>query len=366
MMKSYAWFVCLSIVLIGGALAARGEEKNAGLGTIVFLQVQEPKENAFTFLLPKGWLVEGGVFRVNPLAQSGPMNSIAAKMDIAVKKDPQGSVMGRWLPDIMYFDATNSPVGQMGLAPTGSSYNGMTVLPVMPAGQFLTQVVVPYLHPQAGDFQITEQRALPDLAQRCQQQVLAMLGQYGSSFSYDAGLLGLTYTEGGVRYEEKIVTVVENWGQLGAGMWGNKETFCLRTPAGQFELWGPVFRTIQTSVKLNPQWVAAEMRGQMDRAAIVRKTQQEIQQINQEIIENRQKTNAEINNDMYLTLTDQEEYVNPHTNEVEVGSNQWKYRWENESGEIVYTDDGNYNPNQDPAINRTDYKVSEVRPRFPN
>jgi hypothetical protein len=33
---------------------------------------------------------------------------------------------------------------------------------------------------------------------------------------------------------------------------------------------------------------------------------------------------------MFLTLTEQEEYVNPYTNEVEVGSNQWKYRWVNE------------------------------------
>ena len=41
---------------------------------------------------------------------------------------------------------------------------------------------------------------------------------------------------------------------------------------------------------------------------------------------------------MYLTLTEQEEYVNPYTNEVEVGTNQWQHRWINESGDVIYTD----------------------------
>jgi len=64
-----------------------------------------------------------------------------------------------------------------------------------------------------------------------------------------------------------------------------------------------------------------------------------MQRIEQQITEHRQKTNAEIHNDMFLTLTDQEEYVNPFTNGVKMGSNQWKHRWENEAGDIIYTND---------------------------
>jgi len=90
--------------------------------------------------------------------------------------------------------------------------------------------------------------------------------------------------EGGPAYEEKMVGVVEDWGQI----------------------------AIQT--------------------------QREVERIGREITEHRAQTNAEIHNDMFLTLMEQEEYVNPCTNEVETGSNQWKYRWVNESDEVIYPD----------------------------
>ena len=68
---------------------------------------------------------------------------------------------------------------------------------------------------------------------------------------------------------------------------------------------------------------------------------------------------------MFLTLTDQEEYVNPYTNDVETGSNQWSHRWVNESGDIIYTNQEDYNPNTDINLNRSDYKLTPIRKRGP-
>ena len=68
---------------------------------------------------------------------------------------------------------------------------------------------------------------------------------------------------------------------------------------------------------------------------------------------------------MYLTLTDQEEYVNPYTNEIEIGTNQWQYRWVSESGDVIYTDSEEYDPNIDINLNRSDFKRSRIRERFP-
>lgn len=68
---------------------------------------------------------------------------------------------------------------------------------------------------------------------------------------------------------------------------------------------------------------------------------------------------------MFLTLTDQEEFVNPYTHKIETGSNQWAIRWENESGDVIYTNDENYRPNHDSRLNRLDFKKSVVRKRFP-
>jgi hypothetical protein len=354
----------LMLIFIFSIQVTYSDINQTGNNTIIFQRVQEKNEKAFSLLVPKGWQTDGGIMRINPLNQGGAAQSIAAKVDFAVKKDNQGSVMIRWLPDVLFFDARMSPAGQMGLYPPGSNYNGMTVYPIMSAVQFLQQIAFSYAHPQATGIRIIEQKNLPETAQKFQQRVLSSFPQL--TFSYDAGLLTVEYQEAGIRFREKIITIIENWGQLGAGMWGNKETFLIRTPVNEFEKWQPTFSIIQNSVQISSQWMAGEIRGQQQRGQIMINTMQEMQRIEQAIGEHRQKTNAEIHNDMFLTITDQEEYVNPFTNEVEYGSNQWQYRWTNPNGDVIYTNNEDYDPRVDVHLNRTDYKRTPIRKRFPN
>jgi hypothetical protein len=70
-------------------------------------------------------------------------------------------------------------------------------------------------------------------------------------------------------------------------------------------------------------------------------------------------------NDNYLTLMELEEYVNPYTNEPEIGSNQWHYRWVTEDGEEFYTDSEEHDPNIASVLNRTDWRRTAIRPRLP-
>ncbi len=333
------------------------------LSTMVFTRVEEPNERAFTILIPKGWQVKGGIFRVDPTAQGGAAQSIAAKLDFAVMKDRQGSVMIRWLPDVLFFDMRYSPAGQMGLFPPGSNYNGMTVYPLIPALQFIRQVAFRYAHPNASNVQVKDRRSLPGLAEQYLRQARALGPMI--DFSYDAATATLAFNEKGFLYEERMIAVVENWGKAGAGLWGNKETLLIRAPLHELAKSEAVFSVIQSSVRITPQWLAGEIRGQAQRGEIMLRTQQDMQRIEREITEHRQKTNAEIHNDMFLTLTDQEEFVNPYTNEVETGSNQWKYRWVNEAGDVIYTDKESYDPRVDANLNRTDFKRTPVRKRLP-
>lgn len=127
----------------------------------------------------------------------------------------------------------------------------------------------------------------------------------GMNYIYDAVISDYTYTENGIQYYERLLTVVQDLGPAFAGMWKNR--------------------------------------------------------IDQEIQHGHMKTNSEINHEMYLNLTSQEDYVNPFTNEIDRGSNQWNYRWLNEQGNIVYTDDINYNPNSDPTLQIQGYKLSKVK-----
>ncbi len=328
---------------------------------LFFQRVAEPNERAFTLLVPQGWQTEGGIFRVNPTAQGGAAQSIAAKLDFTVKKDGPGTVMLRWLPDVLFFDMRRSPAGQMGLFPPGSNYNGMTVYPVMSAEQFIMQIAFPYAHPSAANVQILSQKKLPRLAQHHLR--MARIIQPMIDFSYDAAIIGYTYTENGQQYEERMLAVVENWGQAGAGMWGNKETFFIHAPVGQLKQWEPIFKEIRTSVIVNQSWLSEEIRGQMIRGGIMNQTLQEMQRIEREMTAHRQKVNAEINHDFFLTLTGQAEYVNPFTKQVETGSNQWRFRWVNGQGDVIYTDREDYNPNTDARLHLSGFMRAKVRKR---
>ncbi len=343
------------ICLLGIVLFCYGQ----GINHIVFESKSEPKENAFKYRLPKDWVTEGGIFRIDPTAGGGSGNAIEAKLDFSMKKDNAGTVMMRWLPDMSYFDMSNSPAGQMGMFPTGSNYNGMMVLPKMSGLQFIQQVVIPYAHPSIYNYQVEEQKSSPEIV-----KAIKKADEYFNyPFVYDAGVMTITYEENGVSYKENIISVTMDFGALGAGMWKNRFTLFGRAPVDEYEKWEPVFQEIIYSVKINMKWLIGEIQGQVTRGEISAEVLRKLQQMDQEIQQNTSKTYAEINNDMFLTLTEQEEYVNPYSKEVEIGSDQWKYRWVNESGDVVYADGDDYDPNLDDILNRTDYKKTPIRKR---
>jgi hypothetical protein len=173
----------------------------------------------------------------------------------------------------------------------------------------------------------------------------------------------ISYEEDGINYKEKVISVTMDFGELGAGLWKNRFTLFGRAPHDEYEKWEPIFQEIIYSVKINMKWLIGEIEGQVKRGEINIEVLRKIQQLDQEIQQNTSKTYAEINNDTFLTLTEQEEYVNPYTKEVEIGSDQWRHRWVNESGDVVYSDLDDYDPNLDEILNRTDYKKTPIRKR---
>jgi hypothetical protein len=332
-----------------------------GSDTMVFVKYTEQKEQAWTMLIPKGWQTEGGIRRIDPVSTGDAANAIAAKVDFAVKKDAKGSVMMRWLPDMYRVDSSYTPAGQLGMFPEGSRMNGMLVMRCPSAKDYLLKVAFPEAHPNPTDVKLVSSKAQPKVVSALKEltKTVPLMG----SFSYDAVLVTATYTEGGVKYKEQAFTVIENMGQVGAGMWQNKSTILARAPVDEFDKWAPVGAVLVSSVKLSPTWVEAQLKGEAERTQIYQQTQREIQRIGEEIVANHQKTSAEINNDMFLVLTGQEEYINPYTGQTEVRPDGWKYHWQNESGELVVTDSEEYDPNLDVELKRTGFKRSAARKR---
>ncbi len=329
---------------------------------VIFYRSSEPNEKAFTFLLPGGWNVSGGITRVDPNTSGGSGNAIEAKLYMKISSPDNKAGMG-WLPDTRFFDMRRYP-GQNLVAhlfPDGSNYNGMMVMRMLSPADFIREIAVPFAHPHALNLKITAVQPLPELSEEYRKLSVLMLAGY--HFEYQAAIVSMEYSENGIQYLEKMVCSIEDWGQPGGGLWSNKETWYVRTEKPLFESFAPVFATIGHSVKLNPEWISREIRSQQVNSNIALQTQRDIERIDREITEHRAITNSEINNDMYLNLTGQEDYTNPFTGETERGTNEWNNRWENEQGDVIYHNSNSYNPNDDADIRIKGFKRSEVRKR---
>jgi len=69
------FFIALSILTCTFVFA-----RNSALPvTVAFEPVNEPNEGALSLLVPKGWQIQAGVYRVDLNYQWGPSQTIAAK-----------------------------------------------------------------------------------------------------------------------------------------------------------------------------------------------------------------------------------------------------------------------------------------------
>jgi len=320
-----------------------------------FQRRNEPREKAFSLLVPRGWLVEGGAIRILDERHGGALNMIDCKFDLAVKNNRQGEVMMRWLPEMLCIDSS-----QAWGHPEGSIFNNALVRTKRAPARFVVEVVIPYAHPQARNVIVKEVRNLPALASLFQTSVPKEL-RYFTNMSYFAAMVTVSYEENDRRYDERVVTILEDFGPGGGGLWKNRTTVIARTPQGEFPRWEKVFSVILNSGQWNMQWITGEIRGQLQRQKTVVLTNQDLQRIDREIAEGRRKTQAAIQRDMHLTLMGQNDYRNPFTGKMEKDTAAWKYRWVNSAGEVIYSDDRSYDPNTDPALRVSGFRRTPGR-----
>jgi len=336
---------------------ASGQAAKPSSKLVRFHRVSEPREGAFTMLIPDGWSTQGGVYRVDPSRAHGTGNAVAAKVDFIVTRDAAGTAMMHRLPDTSYKDMRGSPAA--GMFPPGSNYGGMVVSPPMDALSYLLNVVLRQSRPQARNLQVVAKVPLPKVASAYDQFDRSM-GLPAGFQKNNTALAVVTYDEGGTHFEEVLYTDVLVSG-IGTGVWGVKETYTARAPASEFAALRPVFQLMNDSTKLNKQWMARELQGQDARAKIFSDVQQHNQQVDAEIVQHRQQTNAEINNQMQLLLADKTTEINPHTGQKE---NVPIYSDSGRQGRVFYGRDGTavlatdpyWDPEKDPNYANKGYQ----------
>lgn len=182
-----------------------------------------------------------------------------------------------------------------------------------------------------------------------------------SPFRYDAAALVMDYAEKGGKFREVLFTAIRDG--RGFGIWCNEWTMAARAPAAAADQWKPVLDAIRMSVQFNKQRLAKVLQNADERGRIIHETQPYIAKLDREIYENREKTRCHIQNENYLLITGQEEYVNPYSKEVEVDTAYYKKRWTTSDGRYLCTDDELLDPNKVDGLNKVEWKATQVRPR---
>ena len=227
---------------------------------------KEPKEGAFTLLVPQGWKLGGGIFRVDPIRGGGPRQSIEAKLDLVLGIDTEGTIGLRFLPDWYYCDIRHMPVAQTGFFPRGSNYQGMTVCEVPSAVELVRTILFPKAHPNATKVKIVETRPLPDLVREHRSRASSLI--LPLQIECDAVTLRIEYEEEGHAYEERFFALVEDKGAIAGGEWANRASYFFRAPKGELARWEPVFYAILNSIRIDPTWWSGELQGILTRLGI--------------------------------------------------------------------------------------------------
>lgn len=351
-------FCAISLLLAPPPTVARGGEAPGRASGVAFSRRMEPREKAFSLLVPRDWRLKGGLFRVNPLQAGGPLNSVEAKCDLTLS-DPKGQIAFRILPDIVY---AHVGIGG-GVFPPGAVYQGARVRKLGSAKAHLQHLFAAN-HRGVSGVKFLKVARLPgevtamDRAMAYTNRLLAAIGGRGMTFRNDAAAAVVQYRRGSVTYKEVLLTGIVD--MRAALTWKNTRTLSFRAPAADFERWRPVFDIIRASVRFNPRWVLKEAKGQQARADFILKVFAESRRIDDEILRRSRINREEIMNDNYLVLTGQEEYRNPHTNKVDLDTDAYRYRWTTASGDRYYTDHEDDNPNH---RLKGGYKRSPVRKR---
>jgi len=308
---------------------------------------------AFRMLVPSDWSFEGGVTWLldNPgMPASGWLRTTGPRAGEAIELFPNQS-----------FFWTDNPMHRQ-MFPAGSKYFGAEVRQPVSALDMLKSIVLRRFRKQAEDLSVVRAERLPDLAASLGIKV----GQDGIGRS-DGGRIRLAYGRDGIRLEEEVYGVIKSYGFPIQSMYGTfTNTFwtgefliAMTAPAGTLDSMGTLYRTMVTSIRVNPEWLSRyaqvvdyliqnQMRairsaGELSR--IISRTHSEISDDMMRSWEGRQAVYDRLSESFSQNIRGVDEYYDPvNGRPVELPAG-YRNAWVNGLGEYVIADQEDFNPN---------------------
>lgn len=304
---------------------------------------------AFRFLIPVDWKVDGGVvWRASPTRP--------ATVSLRVY-NPSGPEEIGAVPDISCVWASTLPAFGF---PQGSTYLGNEVRPpVADAIQCLRNLILPRYSSQFPGATVIKQESLPEMAQAL---AAANYPELQGQVKFSGGKIRIEYQQG-KPVEMDIYAVTGMWTTPIQGVpmtfWGADSIRYSKAEKGKLEEQYKLFQAILYSEKMNIEWLNRYLQvrqqmiqNQMEASNRAVQLSQYLSHINNQIsdtirrsYEQRQAAmdRAVAKFDQYIRGVD--EYRNPFEGRsIELPSG-YRNAWANSLGEYILSDDPNLNPN---------------------
>jgi hypothetical protein len=307
---------------------------------------------AFRMLVPAEWKFAGGITWIldNPgmpatawLRASHP--SVPEELEV--------------FPNQSFF-WTDNPMNQQ-MFPPGSKYFGAEVRPPVGPVQALKTIVLRRFRRSAQNLSVVHEERLPDLA--------ASLGVSSrrAGMTADGGKIRVTYRREGTMMEEELYALVESfsipiqsmYGNFTNRLWTVSYIFSVKAPQGRLNSLGAMFRTMASSIRLNPQWMNTyaqvvnfliqnqmrQIRNAGELSRIISQTHREISDDMMRSWEERQGVYDRLSERFSQNIRSVDEYYDPVSERsVELPAG-YRNAWVNGLGEYVIAEQEDYNPN---------------------
>ncbi len=309
---------------------------------------------AFRLLIPSDWNFQGGII----WTLDNPGMPAVAQFTV---RNPKGPEAMEVFPNQAMFWTNN----QMLLAtfPVGSRYFGAEVRPVMDSQKALMEIVLPRFRGNVSDLKIIHQKNLPGLAKA----LGAESSQPGVKTFVDAAKIRIEYLNDSIPVEEEIFAVVEGFsfgfqsmqGMITNTNWFVDYIFSFKAKKGELDRNAVLFQTMVQSFKVNSVWFnkynqtvnyliqaqIQQIRSMGELSRIISQTSSEISDSMMKSYQDRQQVYDRISENFSEYVRGTEHYQNPFEGcKVELPGG-YHHVWTNASGEYIFTDNPNYNPN---------------------
>lgn len=300
---------------------------------------------AFTFLKPSGWTVEGGVVWRLELS-----NLASSAIEV---RNPAGIEGLEVFPIVPY----TWQEGGIAFFPQEKIYLGSVVQPpIYEPAEFIDRVVLPayrgHLNPRIIDWSET-----PGVSE----EVAGSVQEAGLTKTVRSGRVRVEYSLGGTPiHEDFYVTLVFAQSPLGPFvLWGPERLYSFRAQRGELDRASPLLHTVVFSTQVNRRWLNEYLQvvnlwqeGQLqairDAGEISRyiaRVNAEIQEITSETFEQQQETNERVSRQYSEMIRGVEHYDDPFkSEEVELPSG-YDSVWASETGEYILSNNALLDPN---------------------